>query len=186
MAAQSTRDRILTVAKDLFYREGIRNVGIDAIVKRAGITKPTLYYYFPSKDALVVAYLELREAAILASLKKTMDAAGDDVVDKIGAVFASVARETPNPRWKGCPLVRSAAEFAGDPQHMVRKLASTHKKRVEEWFEAAVREAGLTDAPLKARQLTVLLDGAITHAFVHGDPDYALAAGAAVRAILKA
>lgn len=182
--AKTTRDRILAVAKDLFYRDGIRSVGIDAIVKGAGITKPTLYYYFESKDALVVAYLEERNQAILASLQKNFDNAEGDLAARIEAVFASIAGKTPNPRWKGCPIVRGAAEFAADPGHEVRQLASRHKKHVEEWFEATLTAQKIANAQHKARQLAVLLDGAVTQAFLHGDPEYARVAGSAVRPIL--
>src|SRR5258705_1116681 len=51
------RSRILTVAGDLFYRHGIRAVGVDAIAEAAGTNKMTLYRHFPSKDALVTDYL---------------------------------------------------------------------------------------------------------------------------------
>jgi AcrR family transcriptional regulator len=180
----TTRDRILSAAKDLFYREGIRSVGIEAIVQRAEITKPTLYYYFKSKDDLVVAYLDQRKDALLASVTKTMDSVTGSVAERIAAVFTSVARETPNPRWKGCPIVRGAAEFAADPDHGVRQLASAHKKQVEELFEQALHAEKISNAKRKARQLAILLDGAITHAFMHGDPDYAQAAGEAVKPLV--
>src|SRR5690349_8008119 len=55
-------DRILQSARDLFYREGIRAVGVDEIVARAGVTKPSLYRSFPSKDELAATYLRRYEA----------------------------------------------------------------------------------------------------------------------------
>ena len=185
MAKESTRDRILRAAKDLFYGEGIRNVGVDAIVTRAGVTKPTLYYYFASKDALVAAYLEQRNDAILTSLAKTIQQARGRIGDKIAAIFESVAAATPNPRWKGCPIVRGAAEFAADPKHMARRIASRHKKQVEAWLAQQLKREKIAGANVKARQLAILLDGAIVHAFMHGDPEYARAAGAAARALLR-
>src|SRR4051812_13552094 len=108
MAEKSTREKILAAAKDLFYHEGIHATGTDAIVTKAGVTKPTLYYYFASKDDLVGAYLERRNAAILASLEKTVGARRGSVAGKVAAIFESVAEATPNPRWKGCPIVRGA------------------------------------------------------------------------------
>src|SRR5262245_38229830 len=185
MPPESTRERILAAAKELFYRDGIRAVGIDAIVTRAGVTKPTLYYYFESKDTLVAAYLEARNEAILASLAKTVERTPGRVEDKIAAIFASVARATPNPSWKGCPIVRGAAEFAADPEHVVRCVASAHKKRVEQWLTEVLKTQRTPNARRKARQLAVLLDGAVIHAFMHGDPAYARAAGAAARALLR-
>ena len=185
MTKQSTRDRILAAARALFYGEGIRNAGIEAIVTRAGVTKPTLYYYFETKDALIGAYLDDRNEAILTSLAKTVESAQGTVADKIAAIFESVAKATPNPRWKGCPIVRAAAEFAADPSHEARHIASAHKKHVETWLAHLLRADKIDDAALKARQVAVLLDGAVVHAFMHGDPDYARAAGAAARTLLK-
>src|SRR5262249_49766678 len=184
MAEKSTRDRILAAARTLFYDEGIRAVGTDAIVTRAGVTKPTLYYYFASKDDLVAAYLEQRNAAILASVEKPVAATRGPVASKVAAIFASVARATPNRRWKGCPIVRGAAEFAADPDHPVRRGTSAHKKAIELWFKTLLAGHGQARAALKARQIAVLLDGAVIQAFMHGDPAYARAAGAAARALL--
>ena len=184
MAEKSTRDRILAAAKDLFYHDGIRATGTDAIVTKAGVTKPTLYYYFASKDDLVGAYLERRNAAILASLKKTADATRGNVASKVAAIFESVAKATPNRRWKGCPIVRGAAEFAADPDHPVRLGTSAHKKAIERWFKTLLSDYGHANPALKARQIAVLLDGAVIQAFMHGDPAYARAAGAAARALL--
>jgi AcrR family transcriptional regulator len=185
MARESTRDRILKAARDLFYRNTIRSTGIDAIVTRAGVTKPTLYYYFESKDALIAAYLEDRNQAILSSLTKTVESTRGTIADRIAAIFESIAAATPNRRWKGCPIVRGAAEFAADPEHVARRVAAVHKKQVELWLNEILKKEKIGGADLKAKQLAVLLDGAIIHAFMHGDPDYARAAGAAARSLLK-
>jgi AcrR family transcriptional regulator len=185
MTRRSTRDRILAAAKELFYKEGIRSVGIDAIVTRAGVTKPTLYYYFESKDALVAAYLDGRNEAILSSLMETVENTRGSAADRIAAIFASIAKATPNPRWKGCPIVRGAAEFAADPEHAARQIASSHKKRVEAWLTRFLEEENVAEPNLKGRQLAVLLDGAVMHAFMHGDPEYAEAAGTAARRLIE-
>jgi AcrR family transcriptional regulator len=57
-ATESVRDRILTTARDLFYRDGARAVGVDTVVAQSGVAKTSLYRWFPSKDALIVAVLE--------------------------------------------------------------------------------------------------------------------------------
>ena len=62
-------DRIRQSARELFYREGIRAVGVDEIVNRAGVTKPSLYRSFSSKDALAAAYLAHYDARVLAALR---------------------------------------------------------------------------------------------------------------------
>ena len=62
------RQRILDTASEMFYRDGIRAVGIDAIIARSGVAKMSLYRNFPSKDALVTAWLEDRNSVFLAAL----------------------------------------------------------------------------------------------------------------------
>ena len=59
--ATGARERILDTAYDLFSRDGIRAVGVDAIVRQSGVARMTLYRHFASKDALVLAFLERRE-----------------------------------------------------------------------------------------------------------------------------
>ena len=68
MASAPARDRILDAAYDLFSANGIRAVGIDAILERSGVAKMTLYRHFPSKQELALAYLEERDAALDARL----------------------------------------------------------------------------------------------------------------------
>ena len=80
--------------------------------------------------------------------------------------------------------MRGAAEFAADPEHVACRIASTHKKRVEEWLTNFLKKENVAEPRLKARQLTVLLDGAVIHAFIHGDADYARAAGTAARRLV--
>jgi AcrR family transcriptional regulator len=186
MAQLSTRNRVLAVAGDLFYSQGIRNVGVDAVCKEAGVTKPTLYHHFGSKDGLVAAYLEDRNESIFVNLKNAADQTDGPVSAKIAALFERLAKVSPRPSWKGCPLLRGAAEFANDVDHPARKISSAHKKRVESWLTELLAEHGVTAANVLARQLTVLLDGAVMHVFLHGDPSYARSSGMAARTLVEA
>ena len=72
------RERILTAAAGLFYRNGIRAVGVDAIAEAAGTNKMTLYRHFSSKDELVAEYLRrLAEQAKSSWDKLEADHPGD-------------------------------------------------------------------------------------------------------------
>lgn len=186
MIEKSTRHRILSVAGELFYGQGIRNVGIELICKEAGIKKPTLYHHFGSKDGLIAAYLEDQDEKVLAGLTRTAEQAGGSVADKVAAIFERVAQAAPRASWKGCPFLRGAAEFAGDRDHPARKLASAHKHRFERWLADFLADHDVSDPLPLARQLTVLLDGAVSHVFLHGDKDYALEAGRAARTLIEA
>src|SRR5882762_7312955 len=96
-AEKSARQRILETATDLFYREGIRAVGIDTIIARSGVAKMSLYRNFASKDDLVVAFLEHRNAIYWAWWDEVMAAQPDDPRRQVADLFAALARRVTGP-----------------------------------------------------------------------------------------
>jgi len=184
--AEDTRDRIITAAVALFYGEGIRSVSMDAVAERAGVTKRTLYYHFQSKDDLVAAYLTSRDQPTLDRFAGWLAETDGTLSQKIEGMFLRVAHAARHPKWKGCGFLRTAAELASTPGHPALKAGATHKKKFEAWLASVIREEGLNDAPLRARQILVLLDGAISVALVHRDASYAEAAGRLAADVVKA
>jgi AcrR family transcriptional regulator len=180
-----TREQIIRAAIDLFYGEGIRSVSMDAVAARAGVTKRTLYYHFDSKDELVGAYLTARDQPTLALFKRWLEETEGGLPEKIEGMFRGVARAARNPKWKGCGFLRTAAELVNSPGHPALKAGALHKKRFEEWLAAVIAAEGGRDAPLRARQILILLDGAVSVMMVHRDPAYAQAAGSAAAAIVR-
>lgn len=182
-----TRAKILDAADHLFYGEGLLAVSMDRIAERAGVTKRTLYYHFQSKDALITAYLEVRDGLTTDRYRAFADeaGAGAPLSQRIAAMFGGLARRAAEPRWQGCGFARAAAELASQPDHPARKVASSHKKAFEAWLEAEIAAAGLPEAPEKARYIMLLFDGAVTAMLIHQDPNYARSAGAAAQHILS-
>lgn len=177
--AAETRRRIIEAADQLFYGEGIRAASVDAIAERAGVTKRTLYYHFQSKDELIGAYLLARDTSTLSRLRKT--ATADDLGSGIRALFNLVATASGNPKWKGCAFVRAIHELAGLPGHPAFQFARQHKKALESWFAARINAAGIDRPDERAKQLMIVLDGAITQVLIHRDPIYPeVAANAAI------
>jgi AcrR family transcriptional regulator len=180
-----TRERILRAADDLFYGEGIRAAGMDAIAAKAGVTKRTLYYHFRSKDHLIAAYLAARDAPTLARFTRWVEEADGSLAEQVASMFRRTARLGADGRWKGCGFQRAAAELAGAPGHPAFAVASAHKRRLEAWLAGRIAAAGLPEPSLRARQLIVLLDGAVAQMLIHRDPAYAEAAAAAADALLR-
>lgn len=184
--SSGTRKRIIEAADELFYGEGIQSVGVDAIAEKAGITKRTLYYHFKSKDELIAAYLEARDGPALERFRRWVNQSDGPLAQQIAGMFAKLAAEARDPQWKGCGFARAAAELAGLPGHPALAFAARHKKRFEAWLADLLRHEGVADAAALARQILVLLDGAMTHMLIHRDPSYARAAGKAAVALLDA
>lgn len=184
--SSGTRKRIIEAADELFYGEGIQSVGVDAIAERAGITKRTLYYHFKSKDELIAAYLEARSGPSLERFQRWVDGSDGSLAQQVAGMFAKLAAWARDPRWKGCGFARAAAELAGLPGHPALAFAAQHKKSFEAWLADRFRREGVADAAALARQIMVLLDGAMTQILIHRDPSYAHAAAKAAVALLDA
>ena len=125
---ESVRDRILSTARELFYKEGARSVGVDTVVAQSGVAKTSLYRWFPSKDALIVAVLEQESKDRWAGWDRTAEKSDPEPRARLRAHLAGVARYVSSEKFRGCPFMNVTAEFA-DPQHPARALA---KKEMEE------------------------------------------------------
>lgn len=181
---ESTRSRIIGAAEALFYEQGLRSVGVDAIAARAGVTKRTLYYHFESKDALIAAYLAARDAPTVERYRAWLGAGDRPLPERVTALFSALAAFAGRPRWRGCGFTRAAVELAGQPGHPAVVMAADHKKRFERWLAEELRGGGVAEPLSAARQLMILLEGAISQMLIHGDTSYALAAGEAAAAIV--
>lgn len=183
---ERTRTHILKTANLMFYADGIRATGVDAIAQKAGVTKRTLYYHFRSKDDLITHYLQSRDAPNLAVFEVWFGETGGDMATRVEALFLRLAEAGRRAKWRGCAFLRTAGELANMPGHPAIKAASAHKKRVEAWLAGAFEEAGLEDPELLARQVALLMDGAFAVTLVHHDPAYFEAAGKAAAALIEA
>ena len=175
-AKPAMKDRILETADRLFYLQGIRAVGVDTIAAEIGISKRTLYNHFPSKDALIAAYLERRFVAPRPSDKSP--------VEQILGTFDSLERRFASRDFRGCPFVNAVAELGSEDQS-VRKIAIAFKESRRLWFRDLLTQLGTSDAEGLATQLTLLVDGSIAQDLVRNDPAMARAAKAAAAVLLK-
>lgn len=180
-----TRARIVKAAASLFYREGIGRVSVDAVAKKAGVTKRTLYYHFDSKDALAAAYLEARDQPAIDEMAQWFEAAEGDLADKTTAVFVNLAQGARRPGWRGCGFLRTAAELAALPGHPAVQAGARHKARFEAWLAERFAAGGAAEPEALAREVLLLLDGAFSLALVRRDPDCFLAAGEAAAALIR-
>jgi AcrR family transcriptional regulator len=156
---------LTAAARQLFYARGVGATAFDDIARESGLTKPTLYRHFPSKDALVAAYLDERNRCLDAELRAWIDPAAPR--DRPRAVIDWLCDWISRPGFNGCAFVRAYAEL---PQNgSVLEKARGRKAKLLATIEEACRAAGVADAHGLALRLALIVEGATTMAFVSGD-----------------
>jgi len=163
------RERLLSAGADLFLERGIHAVSVDVLADEAGVTKRTVYQHFAGKDALVAQALQQRGEAWRAWFDAELDRRGAGPEQQLLAMFDVVADEIAAGGYRGCRFVNAAAELP-DPAHPARAIASAHKADVLALIARRTGQLGAVQPELLARQLKVLLEGAITTALVDPDP----------------
>ena len=151
--------RIFETARQLFYERGIRAVGVDEIVCTAGVTKPSLYRSFASKDDLVAACLESYAEQGKEALCERMDAAGDDARAQLSALVAHYAEKMSMPGFRGCPMSNTAVEFP-EEGNAGRAIAETCKSEMREMVVDITRRLEIEDPEALADGIVLLIEGA--------------------------
>lgn len=154
------REQILQAASDLFYSQGIKATGVDAIVKTAGTTKMSLYKYFPSKDDLVLAYLRKRGEETRAWLLAGIGTKAGEPGAQLLAVFDLFEELLAIPGFRGCPFINASAEFAVE-DNPVHRASIEFYESFQSLLADLARQAGMAEAETLARQLGLLISGAI-------------------------
>jgi len=153
------RERIIAAASDLFYRHGIRAVGVEAIAEAAGTNKMTLYRHFASKDELVAEYL--RQSAKLADAcwDRLEQAHPGDARAQLRAWLAEMADHLANTDERGCALANAAVELP-EKDHPARRVIEEFKVAQRTRLIRLCRVAGLSEPDMLADELHLLLEGA--------------------------
>jgi AcrR family transcriptional regulator len=164
---ETVRDRILNTARDLFYRQGIHAVGVDTVVAESGVAKTSLYRWFTSKDALIVAVLEKEAEDRWAGWDYTAARSGSDPREKLRAQLAGIVKFVTGPKYRGCPFMNVTAEFA-DAQHPARHVAREMMEELRRRVRALVDPLNVRNPEELTEQLVMLIDGAFSSAQVFG------------------
>jgi AcrR family transcriptional regulator len=153
------RSRLLATATRIFYAEGLHSVGIDRVVAEAKVTRATLYRHFPSKDDLVVAYLQSVHEMECEGVDKALSS-GLPAADILRAIAKSITEGIRSAQFRGCAFLNAVAEYP-DPAHPVHKAVLAHR----EWFLRTITDLlaqfGKTPPGLAGRHFVMLRDGAM-------------------------
>jgi len=153
------RERILQTARELFYRDGINAVSVDAIAAAAGTNKMTLYRHFASRDALISAYLGELAAEGERVWEEARAAHPGDAQAQLRYLLRRVSQFAAESTGRGCALANAAVELA-ERKHPARKIVEAHKRRQCERLIALCREAGYARPDQLADELFLLVEGA--------------------------
>jgi AcrR family transcriptional regulator len=173
-----TRAKILETIDRLFYRQGIRAVGVDTIVAELGISKKTLYRHFRSKSEMIEAYLRGRFRPFPEDSSKPP---AEQILSNFAWLERSLSSRT---EYRGCAYLNALAEL-GDDERESRDLAAHFKESRRLWFRDLLSKLDVDDPDTLATQLSLLVDGAYSAMLTRRDPSSTRAAIAAARVLLK-
>lgn len=178
------RDKLVRAAADLFFEHGFHSVGLDQIIDAVGVTKTTFYNHFESKDALIIEVLRtLDEEETRQMVESVRAAAGDDPRAQLLAVFDVLDAWFNEPTFRGCIFMNAAVAFPSphDPVHIA---AAAHGASLFREFRAMAVRAEAEDPDLVARQVLMLVSGALVDRHVSMDTTAARTARAAAEFLL--
>lgn len=179
-----TQVRLLRATENLIYQGGINATGMDLIVKTSGVARKGLYKYYPTKEALVAAALQARDERWMEwFIAATTQAATPRA--RLMSIFDALREWFASEGFRGCAFINAAGEI-GDPANPIREVSRLHKARLLAHVLTLTQAAGVPDPDDMARQLLVLIDGAIAVALVTGDLSITDSAERAAAALLAA
>lgn len=162
-ASESThldaRERVLTTASKLFYRHGVRAVGVDLVVAEAGVAKTSLYRHFRTKDDLIAAFLAREDDDFWRTWDDVADSHRDDPVGELDGQLAWIGERVGRVGYRGCPQLNVAAEIA-EADHPARQVATAHKCELRRRLRGIAERLGVAAPDDLAGQLAVLINGA--------------------------
>lgn len=161
------REHILDVASGLFYKHGLRNVGIDRIIEESGIARMTLYNHFKSKDLLIEEYLRRASSRWMKWYAGKIGRASEDPRERVLAAFSVLDGWFRSRDFRGCSVTNAMVELA-DEAHPAAAVKDEYHDSLRLLFSGLVRDAGVVDEDELVEQLVVVLRGAMTTALVEG------------------
>jgi AcrR family transcriptional regulator len=170
-APAGARDRILEAAYELFAHRGIRDVGVDEVIERAGVAKATLYRHFPSKNDLVIAFLELREQRwTLSWVAEEARRRGSTPEDQLLAIFGLFDEWFHRDDFEACSFINVLLEMGAG--HPTGRASVEHLANIRMFVRRLAEDAGLRDPEAFAQSWHILMKGSIVSA-AEGDAEAA-------------
>lgn len=169
LSALPARERILTAAHSLFYREGLRATGVDRVIATAGVSKVTFYRHFPSKDDLIRAFLQYRHERWMAWFQAALarhqaaQSASERQQQPLQPVGHALSEWLRDPDFRGCAFINAVAELGGGLAEAL-PMAAGHKQDMVDAIAALLPGRPPAEAQAMAAAAGLAVDGAIVRA----------------------
>ena len=157
--SDEVRERILRTASTLFYRRGVRAVGVDLVVEEAEVAKTSLYRHFRTKDDLIAAFLQREDEDFWRCWNGVSERHKTDPTAELEAHFDWIGERVGRPNYRGCPQLNVAAEFP-DTDHPARRVALAHKQDLRRRLYGIAERLRVKRPDELAGQLSLLINGA--------------------------
>lgn len=178
-------DRIRDTAFDLFYKEGIRAIGVEEIVNRAGVTKPSLYRAYESKDELIADYLRDYDQRFRQRFEAPGTEHPDDPKAHLLAYLDYLAGRASSDGYRGCGLTNAVIEYP-DPAHPAHQVGVQSKQALRDRLRGMCGAMGARDPDELADGLLLLIEGSYVSGQTFGEGGPARVLGAAARCLIDA
>jgi len=170
---------VLETAAELFYRRGVHEVGMDELIAATGLGKATVYRLFPSKNALIAAYLTARAETILALVDADIARHRTDPAAAVRAILSAVQADIASRGFRGCAFHNASIEFP-DPAHPARAAARAYREQLRDRLIALGQAlVGGAAGPALGEEIALVVDGMYVSA-AHLGPDGPAARGPAL------
>jgi len=170
------REHLVDTAMDLFYQHGFHAVGVDRIYHDAGTTKTTLYNHFESKDSLICAVIEKRDAWWRETFRHEIQRlGGNDPVDQLRAVFSVLRAWFDTLEFKGCLFINAAAAFPS-PREPAHQAAKANIDAIRGIITELAEQAGMAQPHAFAAKFNLIIEGAIITEVIDRNHDAAMTA----------
>lgn len=174
LADLSPRDRVLRTALDLFYEHGVHSVGIDRIIAESGVAKMTFYRHFPSKARLIAEYLAYKEQTWQQLIGRFAGDSSKPALERLLAIFDALTVFIQDPKFRGCPFIKSLAEFGpewNEPE--VKQLIAEHFASAEKLVAELVKQVRPKDSKKFIQPVMSLVTGTVVIAQAGGNTQVA-------------
>ncbi len=172
MARLSKRDILIDTARDLFVAHGFHAVGVDTILRKAGISKRTLYKHFRSKEDLILAVIRHYDETFRNYLMREVEARGGTAYEQLLAVFDVAEQWFSEANFHGCIAVKAIGEYS-EKNKAIQRSCEEFIRLIGEYMEGLASKAGVRDSERLAKELVLLFEGAIVMAVVSRNPKVA-------------